>query len=187
MRHLLLSLVKKESLITGSPSPSPDPSQQRRSSDGSKIRPRSSKCAGNEPVASQLLILLNTLPHNNVDAIAIPGAQYASASDIQSCLVPLHDGACCRSSHGPPAHIAACSVLTLIAHIVYAPEDDRNQYLSSTPFFPHTYVYDRESVDAPSPFWAWYEHFKMSEEDKLLAPSPEFKAIIRDVGKLNGL
>ncbi|VDB86893.1 unnamed protein product [Peniophora sp. CBMAI 1063] len=177
MRHFLLSLsggdVSRRHYRASLEVPSSDKSRQFS--------------RGAESMAGELLTLLNTSLYNVLDMVDIPGVHHAPITDGPSCLVPLHDAGCCRSPNGPPTHMAACNVLTLIAHVMYTPEHDRNIYLSSELSFPNTFYFDEESVKGPLPFWAWYEYFKMKEEDQQLPPSVEFQMIIQNVDRLIGL
>ncbi|KZV67145.1 hypothetical protein PENSPDRAFT_688392 [Peniophora sp. CONT] len=91
-----------------------------------------------------------------------------------SSLMPLHDDACCRDWRNALtpeglAHVAACNVLTAIAHILGSGDVQKSN--------SHDLLF---GVLDPLGFW---EHlFPMGEASKCQMPSPDFVSILRLAG-----
>lgn len=119
-----------------------------------------------------LLYLVNSLQVSSMDASGYK-EHCDLEEDVRSCLVPLHDNACCRRSD-MMSHAAACNVLTMIAHLLRAPEGDRMDLLR------HRHEYDRLFNHGNSPFVEWLDLYDVKGEERRIAPSPEFAIILRD-------
>ncbi|VDC03058.1 unnamed protein product [Peniophora sp. CBMAI 1063] len=121
-----------------------------------------------------LLILMNSRLYNRLET---PSTRVSEHEDAGSCLVPLHDGDCCTSRNGPSTHVAACTVLTLITHILRAwKHSDRDPQLIDTLY------YDVPLWDRGISFTNWHRVFKMSDAERHCAPSDQFIAVLRDAG-----
>lgn len=119
-----------------------------------------------------LLCLLNSWRVNSMDA-----SGYQNHSDLEenarSCLVPLHDDTCCRR-HDAMQHVAVCNTLTMIAHLLRAPEGERMELLQ------HQSEYDRLFNFGDTPFVEWVNHADVTDDDRQKAPSAEFLDVLRD-------
>ncbi|KZV67918.1 hypothetical protein PENSPDRAFT_697932 [Peniophora sp. CONT] len=119
-----------------------------------------------------LLYLLNSWRSNSIDVTG--HRDYGDLEEnVQSCLVPLHDNSCCRRSD-VMHHAAACNVLTMISHLLHAPEGNRMELLRHQPGF------DSLFNDGDSPFVGWLDHTKARGDARLKAPSNEFLTTLRD-------
>ncbi|KZV65234.1 hypothetical protein PENSPDRAFT_137556 [Peniophora sp. CONT] len=123
-----------------------------------------------------LLSLVNSWQYNALDANGRRSSHADWTTDASSCMVPLHDAACCKRRDGPLEHVAACTVLTMVAHLLRAPEQDRDALLEghlrqSSKLWDHELALGDLDRD-----------FKMSVEDRRRVPSPEFLAVLRDAG-----
>ncbi|KZV72653.1 hypothetical protein PENSPDRAFT_663633 [Peniophora sp. CONT] len=124
----------------------------------------------------KLLSFLNSWQRNGIDGIYDPETLQDGNESTGSCLVPLHDAACCRSQDGALEHVAACTILTIVAHVLRASESNKHEFLQDY-FTQYSRLWDHHL-----PFDDWDEEFVMSEEDRCRAPSHEFLAILRSVG-----
>ncbi|VDC01512.1 unnamed protein product [Peniophora sp. CBMAI 1063] len=121
----------------------------------------------------QLLYLMNSYQVNSMDAKG--HKDYGDVEESgRSCLIPLHDGACCRQND-TTRHVAACNVLTMIAHIIAAPEPARME------LFRRQHEYDVLLNHGDSPFTQWIDHTEMEDVDRQKAPSAEFLDVLRSV------
>ncbi|KZV65221.1 hypothetical protein PENSPDRAFT_704213 [Peniophora sp. CONT] len=121
-----------------------------------------------------LLLLLNSRLYDPLRSFGNHRAN--SGRDTSSCLVPLHDDACCRTIDGPLGHAAACAVLTMVANLIRAPDADREKIL-----YDDLYSYGR-LWNHTSSFAGWNDVFSMSETDRCRAPSKEFLSVLCDAG-----
>ncbi|KZV65230.1 hypothetical protein PENSPDRAFT_756695 [Peniophora sp. CONT] len=122
------------------------------------------------------LLFLNSWQYNLLDAAERRDARGDWSDDMSSCLVPLHDDSCCTARDGPWEHIAASAVLTMIAHLLRAPETERDELLEN-----HLQQYSRLWEHA-LPFHNWNRIFEMSDVDRRRAPSREFLQVLHDAG-----
>ncbi|KZV72522.1 hypothetical protein PENSPDRAFT_663664 [Peniophora sp. CONT] len=125
-----------------------------------------------------LLLLLNSWQYNVLDAIEPYSHRGNWATDTMSCLVPLHDGACCRRRDGPSEHVAACAILTFIAHVLHACESDRDELLQDH-LWEYGLLWDNPGF---RPLDEWTHGFAMSEGDCHRPPSHEFLMVLHDAG-----
>ncbi|KZV65201.1 hypothetical protein PENSPDRAFT_704199 [Peniophora sp. CONT] len=119
-----------------------------------------------------LLLLLNSRLYDPLRSFD----NLRANSGRDTCLVPLHDDACCRTIDGPLEHAAACTVLTMVANLIRAPDADRDKLR-----FDHLYSYGTLWNHASS-FAKWNDVFDMSETDRRRAPSKEFLSLLCDAG-----
>lgn len=123
-----------------------------------------------------MLFLLNSWQYNGLDAPE-PRAFYGDwYGDARSCLIPLHDDLCCRRRDGPPEHVAACTILTMIAHLLRASESDRNELLDDH-WEQYSLLWDHGLS-----FVDWEVTFKMDGPDIHRAPSEEFLTVLTEAG-----
>ncbi|VDB91959.1 unnamed protein product [Peniophora sp. CBMAI 1063] len=90
-------------------------------------------------------------------------------------LIPLHDDDCCRGwksvlTPEGRAHVAACNTLTVIAHILYSTDEQRQH----DGFLTYTATFNTER---------WLEDgIVMPGDDAMKMPSPEFVNVLRLAG-----
>ncbi|VDB86805.1 unnamed protein product [Peniophora sp. CBMAI 1063] len=118
-----------------------------------------------------LLRLLNSWSVNSMDAMVHTDQSDLEETARRSCLVPLHDDRCCRDS-SITGHIAACNALTMIAHLLRAPEGERMELLRQQS------EYDRLFNHGDSPFVCWINDFEVKAEERQRAPSAEFIEVL---------
>ncbi|KZV65218.1 hypothetical protein PENSPDRAFT_668532 [Peniophora sp. CONT] len=123
-----------------------------------------------------LLLLLNSPLYNPVKSLGLFPPCSDEDGNMSSCLLPLHDNACCRRIDGPLEHIAACTVLTILAQLLRAPEGERDKLLQD-----HLRGYGRLWGDG-LPLIKWEATFELRTEDRRSAPSDEFLAVLHDAG-----
>ncbi|VDC03052.1 unnamed protein product [Peniophora sp. CBMAI 1063] len=125
-----------------------------------------------------LLLLANSWQYNRLDLHygSVGHVDSDWSTDTTSCLVPLHDDQCCRSREGPLIHIAACTILTMVAHLLRASEMDRKD------LYQHHVEQYGDLWEHGMPFVQWRDTFRMNIDDRLRAPSPEFLAVLHSAG-----
>lgn len=123
-----------------------------------------------------LLLLLNSRSYDPLRSYSPLHLRADGEDDIRSCLTPLHDDACCRRIDGPLEHVAACTVLTMIAQLVRAPDDEREKLLED-----HLREYSR-FWDHGLLFTEWETTFEVDARSYRSAPSDEFLAVLQDAG-----
>lgn len=119
------------------------------------------KLGGRHPSAILLLLVSGTYS----------GYRWERANE--SKLLPLHDDDCCRgwkSVMTPKgrAHVSACNVLTIVAHILQSTDEQRQ--------FAESSLYEALK-DARRQL-----QFVMPEDDRMRIPSPEFVNVLRSAG-----
>ncbi|KZV65227.1 hypothetical protein PENSPDRAFT_737863 [Peniophora sp. CONT] len=123
-----------------------------------------------------LLLLLNSWQYNELDSVEPRSSRGDWTTDASSCVVPLHNAACCTRRDGPLEHVAACTVLTMIAHLLRASGPDRDALLQDH-LWQYSFLWDHEL-----PLPGWDHGFKISIEDRQRAPSAEFLSVLREAG-----
>ncbi|VDB86825.1 unnamed protein product [Peniophora sp. CBMAI 1063] len=119
-----------------------------------------------------LLHILNSWTVNSMDSAG--HRDYGETEEnARSCLIPLHDDACCRRSDAM-RHAAACNVLTMIAHLIHAPEHERMQFLRQRK------EYDNLLNHGASPFVEWINEVEVRDDERQQAPSTEFLVVLRN-------
>ncbi|VDC03096.1 unnamed protein product [Peniophora sp. CBMAI 1063] len=121
------------------------------------------------------LLLLNTRTWDPVQDVGLSHF-LEGEEDAESCLLPLHDGECCRSRDGRLEHVAACMILTMLAYLLRVPDEDRDKLMQE-----HLRDYSK-LWDHGLSFTRWDHTFEMSAQDRRYEPSKAFLSVLREAG-----